>query len=114
MNERSLRVPNLTDHCLRNNIMHDPKNRHGILDVAEAVLDEDVKYHKENKKEAYEHLHLVVQRDISLNYNEPWGWMMTALHALGALLLKAGELKEAESVYQEDLKQYKGNMWSLL
>ena len=110
----ALKNKNLADRCLHNNIMHDPKNRHGILDVAEAVLDGEVEYHKGNKKKAFEHLCLAVQRDISLNYDEPWGWMTPARHALGALLLEAGELKEAESVYREDLKQYKGNMWSLL
>ena len=99
---------------MHNNLMHDPKDHHGILDVAEAVLDGEVEYHKGNMMGAFEHLWLAVQRDISLEYVEPWGWMTPARHVLGALLLEQGQLQEAESVYREDLKQYKDNMWSLL
>ena len=112
--QAALKNKNLSNCFLFNNIMHDPQNRHGILDVAEAVLNGEVEYHKGNKKEAFEHLRLAVQRDTSLEYDEPWGWMTPARHALGALLLEAGELEEAERVYREDLKQYTGNMWSLL
>ena len=97
-----------------NNVMHDPKGRHGILDVAEAVLDGEVEYFKGNTKEALEHLRLAVKRDISLQYDEPWGWMTPARHVLGALLLEQGMLEEAERVYRKDLEQYKDNMWSLL
>ena len=104
----------LEKRYLFNNIMHDPEHRSGILDVAEAVLDGEVEYHKGNFQQAFEHLRLAVKRDINLPYDEPWGWMMPARHALGALLLEQGEAVEAEAVYREDLKQYKNNMWSLL
>ena len=99
---------------LFNNIMHDPEHRSGILDVAEAVLDGEVEYHKGNFQQAFKHLRLAVKRDINLTYDEPWGWMMPARHVLGALLLEQGEAAEAEAVYREDLKQYKDNLWSLL
>ena len=110
----ALRNESLKRRYLFHNIMHDPEKKNGILDIAEALLDGEVEYHKGNKKEAFEHLRLAVQRDTSLEYDEPWGWMTPARHALGALLLEAGELEEAERVYREDLKQYTGNMWSLL
>lgn len=97
-----------------NNVMHDPKHRRGILDVAEAVLDGEVEYHKGNTKQAFQHLRLAVERDSSLPYDEPWGWMTPARHVLGALLLEQGEVEEAERVYRKDLEQYKDNMWSLL
>ena len=74
----------------------------------------EVEYFKGNKKEAFQHLRLAVQRDSSLIYDEPWGWMMPARHVLGALLLEEGELDEAERVYREDLQQYKENLWALL
>ena len=99
---------------MMNNTMHDPKERRGILDVAEAVLDGEVEYHKGNMKLAFEHLRLAVERDMSLDYDEPWGWMVPARHVLGALLLEQGELEEAETVYRKDLQQYKDNLWSLL
>ena len=110
----SLKNEDLKGRYLFHNVMYDPVKKNGILDIAEALLDGEVEYHKGNKKVAFEYLRLAVQRDTSLEYDEPWGWMTPARHALGALLLEAGELEEAERVYREDLEQYKGNMWSLL
>lgn len=52
--------------------MHDPKNRQGILNVAEEVLNGEIEYHKGNFKEAFEHLCLAVQRDANLLYDKPW------------------------------------------
>ena len=89
----------LEKHHLFNNIMHDPEHRSGILDVAEAVLDGEVEYHKGNFQQAFKHLHLAVKRDVNLPYDEAWGWMMPARHVLGALLLERGEAAEAEAVY---------------
>lgn len=104
----------LENRHLFNNVMHDPENHTGILDVAEAVLNGEIEYFKGNYEEAFQHLRLAVQRDIGLPYDEPWGWMMPARHVLGALLLERGEAAVAETVYQEDLKQYRNNLWSLL
>ncbi len=96
------------------NVMHDPEHHCGILDVAEAVLNGEVEYHKGNFEKAFEHLHLAVERDNNLAYDEPWGWMVPARHVLGALLLEHGDAVAAEAVYRQDLKQYKNNLWSLL
>ena len=104
----------LEKRFLFNNAMHDPKHHRGILDVAEAVLNGEVEYHKGNFQEAFKHLRLAVDRDTNLQYDEPWGWMTPAGHVLGALLLERGEAAAAEDVYRKDLKQYKGNLWSLL
>ena len=57
-----------------------------------------------------------------LPYDEPWGWMQPARHALGALLLEQGRVDEAEAVYRADLGldgtlppacQHPDNVWSL-
>jgi hypothetical protein len=48
-----------------------------------------------------------------LNYDEPWGWMQPARHALGALLLERGELIESEAVYRADLERHPNNVWAL-
>ena len=97
---------------LLNNPMTSPMNN-GILDIAEAVMNGEVEYHKGNFKKSFEWLHKAVECDTSLIYDEPWGWIPTR-HTLGALLLEQKELTKAESVYREDLKQYKDNLWSLL
>ena len=55
-------------------------------------------------------------------YDEPWGWMQPARHALGALLFEQGHVAEAEAVYREDLglggqlsraTVHPNNVWSL-
>lgn len=40
------------------------------------------------------------RRDVGLAYDEPWGWMVPAEHALGALLLEHGHVEEATSVFR--------------
>ena len=99
---------------LFNNILHDPEKHSGVLDIAEAVMNGEVEYHKGNIEEAFKHLHLAMERDTNLIYDEPWGWMIPVRHVLGALLLEQGRAAKAEAVYKEDLKQYKNNLWSLL
>ena len=60
--------------------------------------------------------------DDALPYDEPWGWMQPARHALGALLIEQNRLDEAEAVYRSDLGldgklsrawQHIDNVWSL-
>ena len=104
----------LESRRLMNNLMHDPEEHSGILDVAEAVLNGEMEYFRGNYQQAFQHLRLAVKRDDNLPYDEPWGWMMPARHVLGALLLEQEDARAAEEVYREDLKQYKDNMWSLL
>ena len=105
----------MSKRYLVHNVMYDPdKPGEGVLDVAECVMNGEIEYHKGNFKEAFQHLRLAVKRDSNLVYGEPWSWMVPSRHALGALLIEREESIEAESVYREDLLQYKDNMWSLL
>jgi len=46
-------------------------------------------------------------------YFEPPKWYYPIRHSLGAALLKAGRHAEAEKVYQEDLRRFPENGWSL-
>ena len=48
-----------------------------------------------------------------LAYTEPPTWYYPMRHSLGLALLKAGQLAEAERVYQEDLARFPENGWSL-
>ncbi|MDJ0707072.1 MAG: tetratricopeptide repeat protein [Leptolyngbyaceae cyanobacterium MO_188.B28] len=93
-----------------------------ILRVAEQMLLGELEYHKGNYEAAFDHLRRSVQLDDNLPYDEPWGWMQPARHALGALLLEQGRYEEAEAVYRADLGlnttlsracQHPGNVWSL-
>ena len=93
-----------------------------ILKVAEAMLDGEIAYREGNYENAFAHLRNAVGRDDGLPYDEPWGWMQPARHALGALLLEQGQVEEAEAVYRADLGlddtlaracQHPANVWSL-
>jgi tetratricopeptide (TPR) repeat protein len=84
-----------------------------ILNVADAMVRGEIAYRKGQFDEAFNHLREAVRRDDSLNYDEPWGWMQPARHALGALLLERGQFAEAEKVYREDLERHPNNPWAL-
>ena len=71
---------------------------------------------------AFAHLRQSVALDDNLPYDEPWGWMQPARHALGALLLEQNRVDEAVQVYRADLgldntlsraSQHPDNVWSL-
>lgn len=84
-----------------------------ILGVAEAMIAGEIAYRRGDFPLAFRHLREAVRRDDALNYDEPWGWMQPARHALGALLLQQGHVAEAESVYREDLARHPKNPWAL-
>jgi tetratricopeptide (TPR) repeat protein len=84
-----------------------------ILGVAEAMMRGEIAYRQGQFAEAFQHLREAVRRDDALNYDEPWGWMQPARHALGALLLERGQFAEAEAVYRTDLQRHPKNPWAL-
>ncbi|MGH3396183.1 MAG: hypothetical protein ACRDPO_16005, partial [Streptosporangiaceae bacterium] len=93
-----------------------------ILQVAAAMLDGELAYRAGEHDTAFGHLRRSVELDDGLPYDEPWGWMQPARHALGALLLEQGRVTEAAAVYRADLGlddtlarscQHPGNVWSL-
>lgn len=93
-----------------------------LLCVAEEMLNGELEYRKRNDATAFAHLRRAVELDDALPYDEPWGWMQPARHALGALLIERGHIEEAEAVYRSDLGldgklsracQHPNNLWSL-
>jgi tetratricopeptide (TPR) repeat protein len=84
-----------------------------ILGVAEKMVVGEIAYREGDYDVAFEHLREAVRRDDALNYDEPWGWMQPARHALGALLLEQGHAAEAERVYRADLTRHPHNVWAL-
>lgn len=78
------------------------------------MLAGEIEYRKGNFKVAFDHLREAVRLDMGLMYEEPWAWMVPAAHALGALLLEQGQVREATEVFRSDLEKYKDNMWGLL
>lgn len=101
---------------VHNNIVPD------LLNIAEEMLNGELEYRRGNYDVAFAHLRKSVELDDNLPYDEPWGWMQPARHALGALLMEQGHFEEAEAVYRADLGldktlsracQHPGNLWSL-
>jgi hypothetical protein len=93
-----------------------------VLAIASEMLNGEVEYRKGNHDLAFSHLRQSVALDDALPYDEPWGWMQPARHALGALMLEQGRVAEAEQVYRADLgldgalsrpSQHPENVWSL-
>ena len=93
-----------------------------ILAVASEMLEGELSYRKKDFDKGFAHLRNAVRLDDELPYEEPWGWMQPARHALGALLLEQGNISEAEAVYRADLGidgvlgrpcQNPDNVWSL-
>ena len=93
-----------------------------LLEIASEMLRGEILYRKQEYLAAFEHLRKAVALDDALPYDEPWGWMQPARHALGALLFEQGEVAEAEAVYREDLglggslsraSIHPDNVWSL-
>jgi tetratricopeptide (TPR) repeat protein len=93
-----------------------------LLKIADAMLMGEIEYRKDNFEVAFKHLTMAIENEDSLPYDEPWGWMQPARHALGALLLEQGQVERAEAVYREDLgfdrsviraRRHPNNVWSL-
>jgi tetratricopeptide (TPR) repeat protein len=104
---RSARAAVPTSRLLFNNSVAD------VLQVAEKVLAGEIEYRRGATEDAFRLLREAVALDQELNYDEPWGWMEPARHALGALLTEQGRYAEALEVYQRDLQHYPENGWAL-
>ena len=67
------------------------------------MLRGEILYRQAKYDEAFAALRQAIAFEDTLPYDEPWGWMQPARHALGALLLEQGHTDEAEAVFREDL-----------
>lgn len=94
-----------------------------ILAVAAEMMAGETAYRIGEFDKAFAHLRKSVELDDNLPYDEPWGWMQPARHALGALLLEQGRTEEAAAVYRADLGldhtlrrpcQHPDSVWSLI
>ncbi len=84
-----------------------------ILAIASKVLDGEMAARRDRFDEAVAALREAAGIEDRLKYDEPPDWIQPVRHTLGAVLLRAGKLPEAEQVYREDLARFPENGWSL-
>eukprot|EP00494_Astrolonche_serrata_P031542 UN31811 len=84
-----------------------------IINIARCMANGELCYRKKQYEKAWEWLEKGIKYDDALPYDEPWGWMQPVRHAYGALLAEQGLYDRARVVYEQDLKQYPKNVWSL-
>jgi tetratricopeptide (TPR) repeat protein len=85
-----------------------------VMDVAEKMAHGEILWHEGKTENALASLREAVQAEDKLLYAEPPGWMIPVRHALGAILVAAGQHSEAVTVYQTDLEEHPNNAWALL
>lgn len=93
-----------------------------VLALAQAMMKGEIAFKGGRREEGLEHLRRAVYLDDHLAYEEPWSWPQPTRHALGALLMEAGDYTEAEAAYRADLgldgalprpSQHPRNVWAL-
>ncbi|HXC16007.1 MAG TPA: hypothetical protein VNV60_01055 [Holophagaceae bacterium] len=85
-----------------------------VLAVEKEVLAGEIAFRQQKSEEAIARLQQAVRLEDALKYDEPPDSIIPARQALGAVLLAAWKAKEAQAVYEEDLKAYPANIWSLM
>ena len=63
--------------------------------------------------QAVKEFQAAIREEDALRYDEPPAWFLPVRQLLGAALLSAGRVREAEAAYREDLRRYPENGWSL-
>src|SRR5690606_6282477 len=84
-----------------------------LLAIGSAHLEGEIAAELGDTDAAVAALEQAVERQDRLPYMEPPPWYFPTRQALGAVLLAAGRIDEAEVTYREDLEQYPSNGWSL-
>lgn len=90
------------------------KTERALLKIAERVLAGEIAARRKKYDEAIKILREGVVLEDALSQTEPPMWPIPVRHYLGATLLLAGQLNEAEQVYRADLQRNPANGWSLL
>lgn len=83
------------------------------MTIAALMLDGEIAYRRGDIDAAVRDLSRATELEDGLNYMEPPDWIQPVRHTLGAVLLDAGRIHEAEEVYREDLRRLPENGWSL-
>ena len=83
-----------------------------LLAIADDLLQGEIAMAAKDNKTAIARYTAAVAGQDALPYTEPPFWYYPTRQSLGEALLRAGKAKEAQAVYEQDLKQYAHNGWS--
>jgi tetratricopeptide (TPR) repeat protein len=83
-----------------------------LLAIADDLLQGEIAMAANDTRTAIAKFTAAVAGQDALPYTEPPFWYYPTRQSLGAALLKGGKVKEAQAVYEADLKQYPHNGWS--
>jgi tetratricopeptide (TPR) repeat protein len=101
------------DTSLKYVTIWDINTTYDLLQIATEMLSGELAAKKGNFTKAIDHLKKAVAHEDNLTYDEPPPWYTPARHNLGAVLLEASRAAEAQKVFEDDLKKYPENGWSL-
>jgi len=102
------------DSVLKTITIWDKNTTYELMQIAVKVLSAEIYQQQKNYAQSIQLLNEAVALEDKLNYDEPPDWFFSIRHNLGAVLLKAGKYPEAEKIYLEDLKTWRGNGWALI
>src|SRR5262245_56080462 len=83
------------------------------LSIAERALTGEIAARRGDVNAAVAQFREAVTIEDAGLYFEPPKWYYPIRHSLGAALLKAGQNREAEEIYQQDLQRFPENGWAL-
>ncbi len=84
-----------------------------IIAIAERHLAAEIAARQGKTKEALAALEQGIALEDELTYDEPAGWYLPLRQPYAELLLASGKKKEAIVAYQEDLRRFPNNVWSV-
>jgi tetratricopeptide (TPR) repeat protein len=84
-----------------------------LVQMAQLTLRADLALARGHGAAAVGGLQEAVALEDALEHDEPHLWLAPTRHALGAALLATGRASEAARVFEQDLRHYPGNGWSL-
>ncbi|GAB1545368.1 hypothetical protein NUACC21_80440 [Scytonema sp. NUACC21] len=102
------------DPALQKVTVWDINSSVSLMKIASEVLAGELAAKQKDYTQAIAHLKTAVSLEDNLRYDEPATWYSPVRQSLGAVLLEANRVTEAETVYREDLERYPENGWSLL
>jgi tetratricopeptide (TPR) repeat protein len=101
------------DPALESITVWDINTSAALMAIAREVVSGELAAARRQWDRAVAHLERGVELEDALNYDEPPPWHAPVRRNLGAVLLNASRIQEAEAVYRDDLVKFPANGWSL-